>query len=430
VEDLADLVDELEASQRAAFLEHIPVETATDVFQQLEVGAQREILDALPNRRVAEIINELDPDDRTALLESLPIQSTKHLLSFLMPQERAVAQKLLAFPEDSVGRLMTPDFLAIRKEWSVGQAMEFIRRNGEDKETLNDIYVVDELGRLLDDIRIREFLLSPPDRAVADIMDVQYAALQADDPQEKAIKAFKTYNALTALPVIDDEGLLLGIVTIDDILLLEEKETTEDIQKLGGVQALEDSYLEVSLWRMFRSRAGWLIVLFFGQMLTASAMSFYEVEIGKAVVLALFIPLIISSGGNSGSQAATLMIRALALGEVSSADLWKVLRRELAVGFGLGLVLGLIGLLRVTVWGSAFGAYGEHFLSLGIAISAAVIFVVAWGTVVGAMLPLVLKRLGLDPATSSAPFVATLIDVTGILIYFNIAMLVMGGKLF
>ncbi len=430
VEDLAELVDELEASLRVVFFSKIPLQTATDIFQQLSLPTQSEVLDSLPAAREAEIINEMDPDDRTALLETLPINDTKQLLSFLKPRERAQAQKLLDFPEDSVGRLMTPDFLAIRQEWTVARAMQFIRENGEDKETLNDIYVVDEKGRLLDDIRIREFLLSAPECPVEDIMDGQYTALPAMNPQEEAIQAFKKYNTLTALPVVDEDGLLLGIVTIDDILLLEEKETTEDIQKLGGVEALDTSYLEAPYWNMLRKRVGWLTGLFIGEMFTATAMSFYQGEISKAVVLALFIPLILSSGGNSGSQATTLMIRAIALGEVTFADIWRVFRREILMGVGLGIILAVIGCLRIFVWGAAFHTYGPHYMILGMAVGVAIVGVVAWGTIVGAMLPIVLRRLGLDPATSSAPFVATFIDVTGIVIYFNIAMFVMGGRLF
>jgi magnesium transporter len=428
-EDLAELVDALDNPARAVFLAKAPAPEAAEIFQQLDLNVQRETLEALSSSRTAGILNEMDADDRTALLESLPLVQTKRLLSFLRPRERAEAQKLLEFPEDSVGRMMTPDFLAIRREWTVGRALDFIRYNGEDKETLNDIYVVDRDGRLLDDIPIREFLLSPTDRPIAEVMDGYYTALNALDPQETAILGFKKYSARTALPVVDEDGLLIGIVTIDDILHLEEKETTEDIQRFAGAAPLEEAYLEVPLWSLLKKRGVWLIVLFFGQMLTASAMSFYQVELSHAVVLAMFIPLIISSGGNSGSQAATLVIRALALGEVVFADIWRVLRRELMVGLGLGLVLGTLGLLRVVVWGTAFQAYGENFWLLGLSVGVAVISVVAWGNVVGSMLPLALKRAGLDPATSSAPFVATFIDVTGILIYFNIAMLVMSGKL-
>ncbi len=428
VEDFGELVEALDPRVRAAFFTRIPAVEAADIFEQIDLSSQRETLEELSASRTAGLLNEMDADDRTALLESLPVHQTKRLMSFLRPRERAEAQKLLDFPEDSVGRLMTPDFLAIRREWTVGRALDYIRFNGEDKETLNDIYVVDREGRLLDDIPIREFLLSPPERAISEVMDGHYTALQAHDPQEEAIQGFKKYSARTALPVIDEDGLLLGIITIDDILHLQERETTEDIQKFGGAAPLEEDYLDIPLWDLMKKRAVWLIVLFFGQMLTASAMSFYEVELSRTVVLALFIPLIISSGGNSGAQAATLVIRALALGEVTFADVWRVLRRELIVGVGLGVVLGLLGLLRVVVWGTAFQAYGEEFWTLGLSVGLAVICVVAWGNMVGSMLPLILRRLGLDPATSSAPFVATFIDVTGILIYFNIAMLVMSGR--
>lgn len=430
VEDMAELVDELALPLRASFFEEIPLKTATEIFQQLTLSTQSEILDLVHAQREADIINEMDPDDRTALLETLPIHDTKQILSFLKPRERAQAQKLLEFPEDSVGRLMTPDFLAIRKEWTVARAMDFIRENGEDKETLNVIYVVDEKGLLLDDIRIREFLLSQPSRSVEDMMDGQFAVLPALGPATGAIQVFKKYSTLTALPVVDEDGILLGIVTIDDILLLEERETTEDIQKLGGVEALDDAYLEAPYWTMLRKRVGWLTALFIGEMFTATAMSFYQGEISKAVVLALFIPLILSSGGNSGSQATSLMIRAIALGEVTFSDLWRVFRREILMGLGLGLILAVIGALRVFVWGAAFHTYGPHYMVLAVAVGLAVVGVVAWGSLVGAMLPIVLRRLGLDPATSSAPFVATFIDVTGIVIYFNIAMWVLGGRLF
>jgi magnesium transporter len=428
IEDLAELVDELDREKRAAFLARVPAEQAVEIFEHLDLNVQRETLEVLSSSRVAGLLNEMDADDRTALLESLPIQRTKHLLSFLRPRERAQAQKLLEFPEDSVGRLMTPDFLAIRKEWTVGRSLDYIRYNGEDKETLNDIYVVDRDGRLLDDIPIREFLLSPPERAIAEVMDGYYTALPALAPQEEAIQAFKKYSARTALPVVDEDGLLLGIVTIDDILHLEERETTEDIQRAAAAAPFDEPYLEISYHKLLRKRGVWLIVLFLGQMLTASAMGTYEAEIESLVVLALFIPLIISSGGNSGSQAATLVIRALALGEVVFKDVWRVLRRELMVGLGLGVILGLLGLLRVVLWGTVFESYGEHFFLLGLAVGLAVIAVVAWGNIIGSMLPLFLRRFGLDPATSSAPFVATFIDVTGIIIYFNIAMLVMSGR--
>ncbi len=428
-EDLAEMATRLEPPFQSKFFEQVPEEKAVEIFQLLEVSLQKTILNAVSNQRVAAIINEMDPDNRTALLEDLPQNATRQLLSFLKPRERKQAQRLLDFPKDSIGRLMTPDFLAIKQEWTVERVLDFIRRNGEDKETLNDIYVVDDKGRLIDEIGIREFLLSPLDRVTQDIMDRQFVALPADHPEEEAIQAFKKYSSRTALPVIDEEGYLLGIVTIDDILHLEEKETTEDIHKLGGVGALEEPYLDSTLGSMVKKRGGWLTVLFVGEMLTATAMSFFEKEISHAVVLALFIPLIISSGGNAGSQAASLVLRAIALGEVQFSDFWTVMKREICVGLILGCLLGLIGLLRITVFSAFFNTYGEHWFLVGLTVYFSLIGVVAWGTLIGSLFPILLKRVGADPAASSAPFVATFIDVTGIVIYFNIALLLMRGKL-
>lgn len=429
-EDLAELVGRLPGEAQALFFEKVPEDSATAVFELLDVNLQRDALDAVSNQRVAAILNEMDPDDRTALLESLPDKTTRQLLSFLRPPERKLAQSLLNFPEDSIGRLMTPDFLAIKQEWTVERVLDFIRRNGEDKETLNDLYVVDDKGHLVDDIGIREFLLSPLDRKTSDIMDRQYTSLSAEAPEEEAIQAFKKYSTRTALPVTDSEGFLLGIVTIDDILHLAEKESTEDIQKMGAVGAMEEPYLGAPLLLTVRKRVGWLIILFVGEMLTASALGLYEMEIEKAVVLALFIPLIISSGGNSGSQAASLVIRAIALGEVTFQDAWKLLRREIVAGLTLGCALGAIGFLRVALdpWLGG-GGFGEHWMWVALTVSGSLVGVVAWGTLIGALFPVVLKRLGLDPAVSSAPLVATLIDVTGILLYFNIAMLLLKDRL-
>ena len=428
-EDLAEMVGRLGDTNRAVFFEKVPEDKATEIFQLLDVAIQKDVIEAVSNQRVAAIINEMDPDNRTALLESLPQHSTRQLLSFLKPRERKQAQRLLDFPKDSVGRLMTPDFLAIKQEWNVERVLDFIRRNGEDKETLNDIYVVDDRGRLVDDIGIRELLLAPLDKGIQDIMDRQFTALPATADEEHAIQAFKKYSSRTALPVTDEEGYLLGIVTIDDIMDLAERETTEDIHKLGGVGALEEPYLALPVGQMIRKRGGWLTVLFIGEMLTATAMGFFEHEISRAVVLALFIPLIISSGGNSGSQAASIMIRAIALNEVSLKDWWTVFRREISLGLILGGGLGLMGLFRVAIGQFLGNTYGDHWFLVALTVYFSLVCVVAWGTLIGALFPLILKRLGADPAASSAPFVATFIDVTGIVIYFNIALVLLSGKL-
>jgi magnesium transporter len=376
----------------------------------------------------------MSPDDRTALLEEMPSAAARQLIRLLTPEERRVAQALLGYPEGSVGRLMTPDFIAVHEDWTVQQVLDFIREYGRDSETLNVIYVVDDRGKLIDDVRMREFLLRPLTTKVSDIRDQTFAALKVNDTQEEALNVFRKYDRV-ALPVIDSNGVLVGIVTSDDMLDVAEEEATEDIQKIGGMEALDEPYMRISLWRMVRKRAGWLVILFLGEMLTATAMSNYQDEIAKAVVLALFLPLIISSGGNSGSQASTLIIRAMALGEVTLRDWWRVASRELRAGLLLGAILGVIGAARVAVW-SVVGnryfhrqIYGPHWPLVAATVGIALVGVVLWGSLSGSMLPFVLRRVGADPATSSAPFVATLVDVTGLIIYFSIALLIMRGAM-
>jgi magnesium transporter len=329
---------------------------------------------------------------------------------------------------------MTPDLVAVDAGWTVKEVLDYIREHGQDSETLNVIYVVDDHGKLIDDIRIREFLLKPLAAKVSDLMDENFIALNVTDSQEEAVNVFRKYDR-TALPVVDSTGVLVGLVTIDDMLDVAEEEATEDIQKFGGMEVMDEPYMRIPLWRMVRKRAGWLVILFLGEMLTATAMANYQDEIAKAVVLALFLPLIISSGGNSGSQASTLIIRAMALGEVTLRDWWRVASRELQAGLSLGLILGVIGAVRVAVW-SLLGEqyfhrelYGPHWPLVAMNVGAALVGVVLWGSLAGSMLPFLLRRLGADPATSSAPFVATLVDVTGLIIYFSIALLIMRGAM-
>jgi magnesium transporter len=377
---------------------------------------------------VAELLNDMAPDDRTHLLEELPASVTNQMLALLTAEERAVAISLLGYPEDSIGRLMTPDYVKVRPDWTVERVLDHIRQYGRDSETLSTIYVVDDQDVLLDDIRIRNILLASAETRIAELMDNKFVALEAADDQETAVSVFRRED-LTALPVTDSSGTLIGIVTVDDVLDVAEAEATEDIQKIGGVEVLDRPFMQIGLTRMIRKRAGWLIILFLGEMLTATAMGFFEAQIAQAVVLALFVPLVISSGGNSGSQAATLVIRALALGELSLRDWSRVLGREILAGFALGLLLGAIGFLRIALWSTFFQAYGEHWFEVGLTVGVALVGVVLWGTVVGSMLPFVLQRIGLDPATSSAPFVATLVDVTGLVIYFSAAILILRGTL-
>lgn len=426
--DIADLIIDLPEQDKVIVFRVLPVDLATDTFEHLEFDTQEELLKAMRNEEAAAILNEMSPDDRTALLEELPGTSAKRLIQLLSTEERKIAQTLLGYPENSVGRLMTPDYIAVKQNWTVSETLEHIRKFGADSETLNVIYVIDEKGKLIDDIKIREIILSSLDKYISDLMDENFITLNVHDDQEKAVEVFKKYDRVV-LPVIDSHGILIGIVTVDDVFDVAEEEATEDIQKLGGVEALEEPYATMPFFSMIKKRVVWLTVLFVGEMLTASAMGFFEDEIAKAVVLALFVPLIISSGGNSGSQAATLVIRAIALGEVTLKDWWYIMKREILSGLTLGLILGAIGFLRIFLWTSFSNIYGDHWLLIGLTVGFSLIGVVLWGTLSGSMLPFLLKRLGLDPATSSAPFVATLVDVTGLVIYFTFAILLLSGTL-
>lgn len=426
--DLAELISDLPEEDQAVIFRILPRALASDTFAYLELDVQDTLLKSLGHNQVADILNAMTPDDRTALLEELPAEVTKQLLSLLSPGEQIVARSLLGYPEESIGRLMTTDYIAVRDSWTVNDVLAYIRQNGRDSETLNVVYVVNERGELIDDIRIRDFLLSPLDKRVSELMDRKFVALKATDDQETAVAAFRKHDRV-ALPVTDSEGVLVGIVTVDDVLDVAEEEATEDIHKFGATETLNEPYLKIALSKMVRKRVGWLITLFLGEMLTASALGYFEKEISRAVVLALFIPLIISSGGNSGSQAATLVIRALALGELGFMDWWRVMWREIISGIILGTVLGAIGFFRISLWQLFTPIYGEYWLFIAITVWITLIGVVLWGTLVGSMLPLFLKRLKLDPATSSAPFVATLVDVTGLVIYFTVAMAVLRGKL-
>ena len=300
--------------------------------------------------------------------------------------------------------------------------------HGRDSETLNVIYVVNGDNRLIDDLRIREILLAPLHAVVSDLCDNRFVSLNATDDKKEAVKVFRQYDR-TVLPVIDSHGRLVGIVTLDDVLDVAEEEATREIQKFGGLEALDEPYMSTPLLEMIRKRATWLVILFVGEMLTATAMGYFEHEISRAVVLALFVPLIISSGGNSGSQAATLIIRALALGEVKLRDWWLVMRRELLSGLLLGLILSTIGFLRIALWSAFSNLYGKYWMLVGLTVSCSLLGIVLWGTIAGSMLPFILKRLGMDPATSSAPFVATLVDVTGLIIYFSVALVILHGTL-
>jgi magnesium transporter len=430
--DVAEVILDLPEDEQVIIFRVLPHDLAADVFEYLDFDAQEQLLRAMAHEQVVGILNEMAPDDRTALLEELPSAAARQLIRLLTPAERRIATALLGYPEDSVGRLMTPDFIAVHEDWTVQQVLDYVREHGRDSETLNFVYVVDDRGKLIDDVRMREFLLRPLTAKVSDIRDQTFGALNVTDSQQDALNVFRKYDR-AALPVVDSNGVVVGIVTADDMLDVAEEEATEDIQKFGGMEALDEPYMRIPLWRMVRKRAGWLIILFLGEMLTATAMASYQEELAKALVLALFLPLIVSSGGNSGSQASTLMIRAMALGEVNLRDWWRVMSREVQAGLSLGLILGAIGVVRVALWaiiGEQYlhrQPYGPHWPLVALTVGISLVGVVIWGTISGSMLPFLLRRIGADPATSSAPFVATLVDVTGLVIYFSIALVIMRG---
>jgi len=427
--DVSQLFTDLNIEDQVIVFRIMPRKDAAAVFEYLSLEQQEMLLKTMAHEDVASLLNSMAPDDRTMFLEELPASATRQLLSMLTPAERHIASNLLGYPESSIGRLMTPNYIGVREHWTIKEVLDYIRTHGQDSETLNVVYVVDEAGMLVDDIRIREFLLAPLDKHVTDLMDRRFVSLKATEDQKAAIAVFRQYDR-TALPVTDTAGSLIGIVTIDDVLDVAEETATKEIQKIGGTEALDEPYMKIAMSRMIRKRAGWLTALFLGEMLTATAMGVFESEIAKVVQLALFIPLIISSGGNSGSQAATLVIRALALGEVRLADWWRIVRREFAAGAALGAILGVVGFTRITITNALLpAAYGPIWLLLAVTVALALVGIVLWGSLVGSILPLVLQRLGYDPAASSAPFVATLVDVTGLIIYFTVALIVFGGKM-
>lgn len=427
--DIAETLSELRASERVLAFLKVPKQYKAEVFSHLDPDFQEETLRSIGSEEVSEILNAMTPDDRTALFEDFPDELIKYSINHLNPQERRIALKLLGYNADSIARLMTPYYIQIRKEWTVKRCLQQIKKVGKRMETMNHLYVVDERNKLIDDIAIGSLLLAEEDTLISDITDNHFVAITTTTSKEDAVQYFEKYDR-TALPIVTEAGVLVGIVTIDDILDQIEQQNTEDIQKFGGLEALDLPYIQTSWTEMIRKRATWLVILFFSEMLTASAMGYFEHEIEKAVVLALFVPLIISSGGNSGSQAATLIIRAMALQEITLKDWWYVMRKEIVSGLCLGGILGSIGFIRIMIWQkTGLFNYGEHWVFVALSIAFSLVLIVLWGTLSGSMIPFVLKRLKLDPATSSAPFVATLVDVTGLIIYFTIAGIFLSGKM-
>lgn len=427
--DIAEHLSELDVERRVMEFLKVPKEFKAEVFSHLDPDFQEDTIRSITSSEVSEILNAMPPDDRTALFEDFPDELIKYSINHLNPQERRVALELLGYPEESIARMMTPYYVQIRKEWTVERCFAQIKKIGGKVETLNYLYVVDQNNILIDDLDIRNLLLADREQLVSEITDNNFVAIHTKTSREDAVQYFEKYDR-NALPIVTEAGVLVGIVTIDDILDQIEQQNTEDIQKFGGLDALDLPYTQTSLAEMVRKRGTWLVILFISEMLTASAMGYFDKEIEKAVVLALFVPLIISSGGNSGSQAATLIIRAMALQEITLKDWWYVMRKEIISGILLGLILGIIGYIRILVWQkTGLYDYGEYWSSVGLTVSFSLVAIVLWGTLSGSMIPFILKKLNLDPATSSAPFVATLVDVTGLIIYFTVAGLFLAGKL-
>ena len=427
--ELYDAWPLLSPEERIQGFEFLQRDDADNFFLQLSARDRAQLLMALPAGERRLWIRQLAPDDAADVIQEAPADERDNLLSLLDDSTRREVKGLLDYAEDEAGGLMNTRYSRLRADMTVDEAISYLRRDARTREkTVYYVYVVDAEERLLGVVSFRDLIVAAGDKLVSDVMRTEVISAPDDLDQEALSKLFMRHHLLM-MPIVDAEGRIKGVVTVNDIVEVVQEEATEDIQKLGGVETLGEPYLEISLLRMIRKRAGWLAALFLGELLTATAMGRFEAEIAHAVVLALFVPLIISSGGNSGSQATTLVIRAMALGEIRLRDWWRVIRREIVTGLGLGLILAAIGLTRILLWQGLFDAYGEHYFLVALTVALSLIGVVSWGSVAGSILPFILRGLGFDPASASAPFVATLVDVTGLVIYFTVAAFVLRGTL-
>lgn len=429
--DLAELFNQLTVPEAAAVVTMLPVRRVIEVFDQPTMRRRAMILEGLEPARGAEILTGLSADERTDIVQKMGLHERHRIVPKLSAEVRTELEGLLQYPAHTAGGIMTTEFVRLGPEMTVGAALKHIRAVAREKESIYACYVMEaDTGRLLGAVSLRDLVMAELNAPIDQVMRRKPVTVNALEDQEAVAQKISKYNLL-AVPVLEENGNVVGFVTVDDVIDVLIEEGTEDFLRMAAVEpgALDKPYLQISLPLLIRKRAGWLVILFLGEMLTATAMGFFEKQIEKAVVLALFVPLIISSGGNSGSQASTLVIRALALGEVTLRDWWRVMSRELFSGLGLGLILGSIGFLRITIWSGFSHIYGPHWLLVALTVGLALIGIVLWGTLAGSMLPFILRRLGFDPATSSAPFVATLVDVTGLVIYFSVALLLLSGTL-
>lgn len=419
----------LSLEERVEGFEFLKRDDADDFFLQLSARDRAQLLMALPVGERRLWLRLLAPDDAADVIQEAPAEERENILSLLDETMRREVKGLLDYAEDEAGGLMNTRYSRLRTDMTVDEAISYLRKDARAREkTVYYVFVVDSQEHLLGVVSFRDLLVAPGEKLVRDVMRTEVISAPEDLDQEALSKLFMRHHLLM-MPIVDAEGRIKGVVNLNDIVDVVQEEATEDIQKLGGVEKLDAPYLQIPLLRMIRKRAGWLAALFLGEMLTATAMGQFEAEIARAVVLALFVPLIISSGGNSGSQATTLVIRAMALGEIRLRDWFRVIRREVVTGLGLGLILASIGLIRILSWQMLFNSYGEHYMLVALTVALSLVGVVLWGSVAGSILPFVLRGLGFDPASASAPFVATLVDVTGLVIYFTVAAAVMRGTL-
>jgi len=427
--DLRDAWPLLSAEERHPAFDQLPRTEREDFFISLSAREQARMLLEFPPHRRRVWMRLLAPDDAVDLIQEAPPEDREGLLELLDDFTRKEIRALLAYAEDEAGGLMNPRYARVRADMTADEAISYLRRQTrEHAETVQYVYVTAPDRRLMGVLSFRDLFAALPGTPVRDIMNTDLVTVGETDDQESVSRLFAEYN-LAAIPVVDGEGRMKGIVTLDDIVDVVQEEATEDIQKYGGMEALDAPYLDTGFFSMIKKRAGWLAALFVGETFTASAMGRFEEEIARAVVLALFIPLIISSGGNSGSQASTLVVRAMALGEIRLRDWFRVVRREIASGLTLGMILAVVGFVLIVIWQNLFQTYGEHYMLVALVVAVSLVGVVMFGTVIGSLLPFVMRRMGFDPASASAPLVATLVDVTGLVIYFTAAAVILGGTL-
>src|SRR5688572_11279701 len=429
--DLADVAALLPREKVRAFLTALPSARAADVLEYLDEDLRTAVLEEIPTEQAAALVSQMTPDDRTDVLEEIDEEVAEEIVSELPQEAREETERLLKYEPDTAGGLMTTEFVSVSADMQVDAALEAVRslaRSGR-KEATYAIYATDLQGRLAGVLSLRELLAAPPGAKISDVAWTEVASVSPSASRQEVTQTTAKYD-LVAVPVVSESGHVIGVVTVDDVIDAMQEVQTEDIQKMGGMDALDEPYTSISFWGMIRKRGGWLCLLFLGELMTASAMQSFEDELRRALVLSLFVPLIVSSGGNSGSQATSLIIRAMALGELTPKDWWRVAMRELPTGLTLGVMLGVLGFFRIILWQQAgFWDYGPHHVLLGLTVGISVVGVVAFGSLIGSMLPFALRRFGLDPASASAPFVATLVDVTGVIIYFMVALLILRGTL-